>query len=58
MEDVEHFIFQIIGELLNSSESCQLQREVISLPMLKRNQTCLEWFWVWGELGTGSKGTR
>lgn len=49
-DDVEHFIFQIIGELLNSSESCQLRREVLSPPKLKRNQTWFTWFWGWGQL--------
>lgn len=50
MEDVEHFIFQKIGELLNSSGTCQLQREVISPPKLEKNHTWLKWFFGWGNL--------
>lgn len=50
MEDVEYFIFQKIGELLNFSGICQLQREVIFFFKLEKNYIWLKWFFGWGNL--------
>lgn len=57
MGEIGHFIFRQIGGLPSSSGDCQLQREVVSPPELKKNPTCFRQFCGWGWLSVYRNGT-